>query len=442
MIGKILVRKPFRPDGIARDEDRDVIDESEVGFERAAGIKARRLLGPDRQIIDHDFGARFAQFRDDLLAGRFLFQRKKRAERVVVSPCASIAVQNATHHDNGAGRSDLLAKDLGAIGRSENRLAHVEAHLAAVDVESGHDFDVLRLVRPDLSVHQADTGAVAGSAAIEVDSLDKRTRTVADSNDGDSDFVHVKRQHCNMRSSGASPQTMNPEIVKSPLGKQSTLSQSGGPSETSRSAPRPAMESAAQTRFLALPTATKNSASAGPRDFCCKTRSAMEKKFMRSIFRLAPLACIALAAIALCALLPAIRSAMSLGWRRARIRKSQLPRKKIEAARGGSVEARSGYLPSVVSTGLSRRARTRGVVAAASEDYNASLAGRQKSLHGRRHAAIRSRSRASSRRSGRWNSKRVTDRVTMDVRLAFYDLLLNREKIHVREQSVGSCTRN
>jgi outer membrane protein TolC len=31
----------------------------------------------------------------------------------------------------------------------------------------------------------------------------------------------------------------------------------------------------------------------------------------------------------------------------------------------------------------------------------------------------------------------VTDRVTMDVRLAFYELLLNREKIHVREQSVA-----
>jgi len=31
----------------------------------------------------------------------------------------------------------------------------------------------------------------------------------------------------------------------------------------------------------------------------------------------------------------------------------------------------------------------------------------------------------------------VTDRVTMDVRLAFYELLLNREKIHVREESVA-----
>ncbi len=31
----------------------------------------------------------------------------------------------------------------------------------------------------------------------------------------------------------------------------------------------------------------------------------------------------------------------------------------------------------------------------------------------------------------------VTDRVTMEVRLAFYELLLNREKIHVREESVA-----
>src|SRR5205085_547621 len=31
----------------------------------------------------------------------------------------------------------------------------------------------------------------------------------------------------------------------------------------------------------------------------------------------------------------------------------------------------------------------------------------------------------------------VIDRVTMEVRLAFYELLLNREKIHVREESVA-----
>ncbi len=101
-----------------------------------------------------------------------------------------IAVENATHHDDGAGRLDFFAKNLGAIRRGENRLGGVQAHFAAVDIECGHDFDVPRLIGTDLPVHQPDIGAVAGRIPIEVDALEERTGAVPHADNGNSDFVH------------------------------------------------------------------------------------------------------------------------------------------------------------------------------------------------------------------------------------------------------------
>ena len=106
---------------------------------------------PDRQIIHHDFRARLAQLLDDLFARRFLFQGKESAIRFIVSHVRGVAIENATHHDDGASRFDLLAKDLGAVGQGENRLGGIEAHFPAIDVESGDDFDILRLIGADLA---------------------------------------------------------------------------------------------------------------------------------------------------------------------------------------------------------------------------------------------------------------------------------------------------
>ena len=55
----------------------------------------------------------------------------------------------------------------------DHRLRYVETHFPAVDVESGHNFDILRLIRPNSPVHQPDIGAVAGRVSIEVDALEK-----------------------------------------------------------------------------------------------------------------------------------------------------------------------------------------------------------------------------------------------------------------------------
>jgi hypothetical protein len=42
-------------------------------------------------------------------------------------------------------------------------------------------------------MHQADIrGAVGGRAAVKIDALQERAKTIAHSNDGDSDFVHLQ----------------------------------------------------------------------------------------------------------------------------------------------------------------------------------------------------------------------------------------------------------
>lgn len=109
--------------------------------------------------------------------------------------------------------------------------------------------------------------------------------------------------------------------------------------------------------------------------------------------------------------------------------------KKVEAARSGIVEARAGQLPSVVSSGRYAR-RERGDSNLRPEDYNANI---------RVIESLYSGGATSSRIAiARLNAIKaeaqlaaVVDRITMEVRLAFYELLLNQERIHVREESVS-----
>src|SRR3954466_3600165 len=51
----------------------------------------------------------------------------------------------------------------------------------------------------------------------------------------------------------------------------------------------------------------------------------------------------------------------------------QIARKKVEAAKGGLMEARSGYLPSVVSTGIFREFQHQKDSILRDEEYNAAL---------------------------------------------------------------------
>jgi outer membrane protein len=112
-----------------------------------------------------------------------------------------------------------------------------------------------------------------------------------------------------------------------------------------------------------------------------------------------------------------------------------IARKKLEAARGGVIEARSGYLPSVVSSGIYRYREPQEPTRLRNNDYNASVRIVQNLYTG---GAV-----SSSTAIARLNHEKqelelqsVTDRVTMDVRTAFYEVLFNRAKVKVREQAL------
>ena len=157
---------------------------------------------------------------------------------------------------------------------------------------------------------------------------------------------------------------------------------------------------------------------------------------MRSIFRLIPLGFLALAAIAPAS--PAPRYTIGDVVRLAQSQNPEIAiaRNKIRAARGGQLEARSGYLPSVVSTGLYRQRQRAVSSQLRPQDYNVSL-GVGKNLYngGATRNQIEIARLILEKQEGELQT--VAARVTMDVRLVFCELLLNRERIHVREESVA-----
>jgi outer membrane protein TolC len=113
-----------------------------------------------------------------------------------------------------------------------------------------------------------------------------------------------------------------------------------------------------------------------------------------------------------------------------------IARKKIQAARGGMIEARSGYLPSVVSTGLFREHQYQSDTQLRNEDYNASVRIVQNLYTG---GAVTSQVAIARLNLEKENLElqAVLNRVTMDVRIAFNEVLLNRAKVGVHEQSVA-----
>src|ERR1700738_2570380 len=113
-----------------------------------------------------------------------------------------------------------------------------------------------------------------------------------------------------------------------------------------------------------------------------------------------------------------------------------IARKKVEGARGGVVEARSGYLPAVVSTRLAREREHQTDSRLRNEDYNASVRVVQNVYTGGAVTSQNAIARLNLERQ-ELELQAISNRVAMDVRIAFNELLLNRAKIRVREQSVG-----
>src|SRR5205809_3844096 len=112
-----------------------------------------------------------------------------------------------------------------------------------------------------------------------------------------------------------------------------------------------------------------------------------------------------------------------------------IARKKVLAARGSFIEARSGFLPSLTSSGLYDKRQTQSETNLRQEDYNAILKLEQNLYTG---GAVTSQVAIAQLNIAKANYElqEIVSRVTMDVRIAFNELLLNRAKVRVREDSV------
>jgi outer membrane protein TolC len=112
-----------------------------------------------------------------------------------------------------------------------------------------------------------------------------------------------------------------------------------------------------------------------------------------------------------------------------------IARKKVQGARGGWVEARSGYLPSLSSSGLYDKRQTQSETNLRQEDYNAILRLDQNLYTGGTVTSQVAIARLNINKAN-YELQEIVSRVTLDVRIAFNELLLNRAKVHVREESV------
>src|SRR5216110_4087836 len=112
-----------------------------------------------------------------------------------------------------------------------------------------------------------------------------------------------------------------------------------------------------------------------------------------------------------------------------------IARKKVLAARGGFIEARSGYLPSLSSSGLYDKRQTQSETSLRQEDYNAIVKLEQNLYTG---GAVSSRVAIAQLNIAKANYdlQETISQVIMDVRIAFNELLLNRAKLRVHEDSV------
>src|SRR5438874_1944819 len=112
-----------------------------------------------------------------------------------------------------------------------------------------------------------------------------------------------------------------------------------------------------------------------------------------------------------------------------------IARKKVLGVRGSFIEARSGFLPSLTSSGLYDKRQTQSETNLRQEDYNAILKLEQNLYTG---GAVTSQVAIAQLNIAKANYElqEIVSRVTMDVRIAFNELLLNRAKVRVRKDSV------
>ncbi len=112
-----------------------------------------------------------------------------------------------------------------------------------------------------------------------------------------------------------------------------------------------------------------------------------------------------------------------------------IARKKVQGARGGVIEARSGFLPSLSSNGLVDKRQQQTETRLRDEDYNVILKLEQNLYTGGAVTSQMAMARLNVEKQI-YELQEIASRVAMDVRIAFNELLLNRAKVRVHQDSV------
>ena len=179
------IGEPPRPDGVARDEDRERVYDADLRVDRALRVVPVRLLGPDREVADQHVRSRSPEHLDHVHLG--LVGLHDRVAVVDTQP-----VESAAPHHRDAGRRHVGEPDR-VVGLGEDRLGDVLAHLLRVDVERGDDLDVADVVSAELHVHQAGDAFGGVRVLVVLESLDEGRGAVAESDDGDPNRAHAVR---------------------------------------------------------------------------------------------------------------------------------------------------------------------------------------------------------------------------------------------------------
>jgi outer membrane protein TolC len=112
-----------------------------------------------------------------------------------------------------------------------------------------------------------------------------------------------------------------------------------------------------------------------------------------------------------------------------------IARKKVQGARGGVIEARSGFLPWLSSNGLVDKRQTQSETNLRQEDYNVTVKVEQNLYTGGAVTSQNAIARLNVQKQI-YELQEIAARVAMDVRVAFNELLLNRAKVRVHQDSV------
>jgi len=122
----------------------------------------------------HDVGGRARGLLDDL--------RKVLAEAVV---------------GHAAGDGDALVGHVaelhGVVGRGEDGLAEVLAHLVLVDVDRGHELDVAHVIAADHRMHETGHEIGLPGVLVELHALHERRGAVADADDRNAYWIAQDR---------------------------------------------------------------------------------------------------------------------------------------------------------------------------------------------------------------------------------------------------------